>query len=116
MITTLVENVKEEGDEGIQIQGSKTAIVPQGNTRTHETIANRPVPQVEADIADIHREAGLPVHQVEQDDLRLGATLREGLPGVGEAVEEAAEEETALHARKENHRRESMTDQRATNG
>ena len=116
MITMLAENVKEEEDEETQIQGSKTVIVPRGNTKTQEIAANRPAPQVEADLAGVPREVGLPVLQEEQEDLQLEVTLRGGLPEVGEAVEEAAEEETALHARKESHRRESTTDQRATNG
>ena len=118
MTTMLAENVKEEGDEETRIQGTKIVIVLQGNIVTHETTANRPVPQVEADLAGIHHEVVHPAHQEEQDDLQLGATLGEirGVPEEGEAVKEAAEEETALHARKGNHLQENMTDLRATNG
>ena len=114
----LPENVKEEEDEDAQNLSIEIVIDPQVSIVPQETIANRPAPQVEADLAGTRHEVEHPARQVEQDDLQLGATLGEIRgPPEGEGVaKEAAKEETDLHARKANHLQESTTDLRATNG
>ena len=113
-----VENVREEGDEETLIPGTKTVIDHHVNIVLQGTTANRPAPQVEADLAGTRHEVEHPARQVEQDDLQLGATLGEirGPPEEEGVAKEAAEEETDLHARKASHLQESTTDLRATNG